>query len=529
MRLPISVLWLSRAYIVAALVAAGVFSPLVYAPIPWLMLLAYLYLGFGGGPAQLRVPLHVFLALGLPLFFEPLVGAGASLGFALPVIPLLDHSLRQFALGQSSISVRLGRRPTPLCLSLGLSLVVVGLLALALRSWGLLLSDALVASYLGAIMALVLRRLSRSPAGAEVVSYRVVAGDPTRVAVRLANRSGLAGQLSLIPLYPWFHIRPARLLLDRPRLEVEVSFAPPLAGPALVAAGASLLDPWGLVQVDFRLEMVGLLVIPRARYAEWLARRYLETSRPGAQEAMTAAAPASQRPSRKGMEFYGLRSYQPGDSARVIDWKHTLKLHQMIVKEFLDTGVESAVLAVNLSVIDDEEKDKLAYSLITTALTLARENIPSALAAYSQGGVVMTTRLLDPRQALLRALGLAQEVKVSLSPLRYLGLPEVARLRGNIYRLRHSPHSAAARLAQVLELEHAALSRAARENPATEALAAAMAVVKGGATVVILSGRNHDAEALAFTQETIKERGFRVLPVELGRKGQGVELVPGRG
>ncbi|MDP2952034.1 MAG: DUF58 domain-containing protein [Chloroflexota bacterium] len=514
-------LFLCRAYVIAALVAAGVFSPLAYAAIPWLALLAYLYLESKGGQATLKVPLYVFLALSLPLFFKPLVGAAASPAFILPMIPLLDQGLRQSALIHDLTPAGGGRRPTRLCLSLALSLVVVGLVSVALTSWGLLFSCGILASYLAAVLCIVLRRLSKTPIEAEVVSYRLVAGDHTQTPVRLLNRSGLAGQLSLISSYSWFHIRPSRLVLDRPSLEVEASFAPPLAGPATVTVQASFLDPWGLMLVDFKLEAMRLFVIPRARYAEWLARRYLEVSRPGVQEAMTTAAPTSQRPSRKGMEFYGLRSYQPGDSAKIIDWKHTLKLHQLIVKEFLDTGVERAVLAVNLSVIDEEEKDKLVYSLINTALTLARENIPSVLAAYNHQGVVATTRLLDPQRALLRALGLAREVQVSLNPLRYLGVPDVRRLRGNIYRLTQSEPEPARRLGALLQLEYLALSNAARQNPASQALDAALGAVKGRVNVLLLSGCNHDVEAIAFNEHSLRERGYRVLLVGLEREGRG--------
>jgi hypothetical protein len=516
-----SLLVLSRVYLVAALVVAGLFSPLVYVPIPLLMLLLYLYLEFWAGRDRLKVPLNLFLALSLPLLFEPLAGAWVSPAFALPAIPLLDYSLRQSALSYRFDSAREGHRPTRLCLSLALSLLVVGLVALALGSWSLLLSSALVGSYLAAVTGMVLRRTSAVPAEAEVVHHRVLAGQLSKASVRLVNRSGLGGQLSLLSPYPWFHIRPARLPLDRPTLEVETSFTPPLAGPATVTAAASFVDPWGLIRTDFKLAMVGLFVVPRAKYAEWLARRYLEMGRAGGQEAMAAAAPASQRGSRRGMEFYGLRSYQPGDAARTIDWKHSLKLHQVIVKEFLDTGVEGALLVVNLSVTDEEEKDKLAYGLITTALTLAHENIPSALSAYSEQEVVLTTRLLDPRRVLLQALSLAQEVRVSLNPMRYLGVPNVNGLRGNIYRLRRSSQEAAIRLAEILQLEYTALGRAAQHNPATGALAAALAAVNVKPNVLMLSGCNHDAEALAFNQYTLKEKGYRVLRVELEGKGRG--------
>jgi hypothetical protein len=189
-----------------------------------------------------------------------------------------------------------------------------------------------------------------------------------------------------------------------------------------------------------------------------------------------------------------------------------------VVKDFLDTGAQSAILAVNLSVADDEEKDKLASSLISTALTLARENIPSVLTVYNHREVVNTTKPLDPRQALIRALSLSQEVTISLNPLRYLQLPDVIRLKGNIHRLRHISSDSSVRLAEVLDLEYKALSVAAMANPATAALFNALQLMKERVNVLIVSGCNHDAEAIALGQATLKERGYQVLTVDLGRK-----------
>ena len=515
-----SLAFLARGYALLTLVIGGAFAPLTYAAIPWLALLLYIYVELRGVRAQIRVPFYTFLALSLPLFLKPLVGVWASAALTLPMLPLLDHGLRQAALTYDLATAREARRPTRLCLSLSVSVAAVGLVAAALGSWGLLLSCVLVGGYLAAVIGLVLRRVWRAPVQTEAVSHRVIVGNLARASVRLVNQSALGGHLRLASPYPWFHIRPDRVVLDKPELDVEVSFTPPLSGPTVVACQAIFLDRWGLVQVGFQMEMLRLFVIPRARYAEWLARRYLEASRPGGQEAMTTVAPASQRASRKGVEFYGLRSYQPGDSARVIDWKHTLKLHQVVVKEFLDTGVEGALLLVNLSATNEEEKDKLAYSLITSALTLARENIPSALAAYNDQEVVANTRLLDPRQALLQVLTLARDIRLSPSPLRYLGVPDVSRLRGNIHRLRQSAETAAVRLAELLQLEYDALNRGARANPVTATLAAALAAVSGRVNIVILSGRNHDAEALAFSQHSLTERGYHVLNVELGGTGQ---------
>ena len=508
---------LSRLYVIVALVAAGILAPLVYAPVPWLMLLAYLYLEFVGRKAHLKVPYNVILALSLPLLFQPLSGTWLSPLLALPVLPLLGQSLRQLATGegegeQKKASQPGRRRPTRLLRLLAVSLLVITAGALALSGWTLLVSIALTAVYLAGIFGLVLKRSSKVPVEAAIVTHRVVAGDFLQVHVRLINRCRLAGHLRLSSPYPWFTIRPARLVVDKPAIELEASLTPPLSGPAVIELAARFTDPWGLIQSDFTLPVMELLVIPRARYAEWMARKYLETSRGGGQESMTAVAASTRRASRRGIEFYGIRPYQPGDSARAIDWKHTSKLHEMIVKEFLDTTVECAVLAVNLSVSDEEEKDRLAFDLITTALTLARENIPSALTAYSQREVVKTTRLLDPRQALVEALGLTREVTISASPRRYLTAPDVDRLRANLNRLRHpSSGRAPGRLVELLQLEYTALVEAARQNPATAALSAALAGLRGKVNILVISARNHDAAALAFNRHVLEKRGYRFL------------------
>jgi len=54
------------------------------------------------------------------------------------------------------------------------------------------------------------------------------------------------------------------------------------------------------------------------------------------------------------VEYFDSRSYQPGDLLKNIDWKHTLKLNQLIVKEYIEVGGQVAIIAVNLSVTDAE-------------------------------------------------------------------------------------------------------------------------------------------------------------------------------
>jgi len=516
LRLPV---FLCRVYVFACLVAAGILSPLVWAVIPWLLVPLFVFLEFKKSLAGARVALSLLLLLCVPLFFEPLLGPWISPALGLPVVALLDHSLKQYSRTSYPSPGIKGLRPTGLCIRLGLSLAAVFVVALFLTSPGLVISCGIAALYLALVLYAAGRRLKIPPVEAGVKDYRCIAGSRNQVPLEFFNRSGMAGSLSLASPFSWFKVSPDRFVMDNAGVEIRASFSPPLSGPESVTLQAAFTDPRGFITSGFEIEVLHLFVTSRARYAEWLAQKYLEMSKTGGLESTTATAANTRHSSRKGVEFYGLRPYQPGDTARIIDWKHSLKLQRIIVKEFLEASVERAAVLVNLSVVDDEEKDKLVSGLITTALTLAREKIPSSMGAYNHREVVTAGQMLDPRQALLRALRIAREVSVTLSPRKYLETPDVTRLRGNINRLKGSEPGPARRLGELLELEYLALNDTAARNPATQALRPALDAVGRGGNVMFISGRNHDAEAIAINRHRLKQKGHRVMVFNLKKEG----------
>jgi uncharacterized protein (DUF58 family) len=217
---------------------------------------------------------------------------------------------------------------------------------------------------------------------------------------------------------------------------------------------------------------------------------------------------------KRGIEYFGSRVYQPGDQLKDIDWKHTLKLSQLITKEYIEAAEPAAIIAVNLAVTNAEVADKLAFNLITTALTFARETIPTALAAYNHQRVIITTPVTDPREILKQTLSLIKDISQVEFTQRFLGLPDIKRLRRDISQLKQVTSEPAQRLLGLLNFEYQVIEKAAKNEPATVALSLVTEHAPARAVIVLISEMNHDAEALLIGAEKLSRRDFTVVPIK---------------
>jgi len=392
--------------------------------------------------------------------------------------------------------------------------MAVLVVSLLLGSSTLFLVCAVITGYLGILGIVVWRRLPLKPVEANQVFQRMVAGSKDKLHIELTARTKIGGLLFLKSQYEWLKVSPDILSFEDNKLIVEVTLSPLLSGPSIVNLKGQVIDIWGILRVSFELEPIRLYVIPRAKYAAWLANRYLAMSKPGVLPLVSnieAMKPMSGL--RRGIEYYGSQLYQPGDSLKNIDWKHSLKYNEMITKEFTEFQGQSAIILINLSVSDAEDADKLAYNTIVTALSLAGENIPAAMAAYTHEDVKVVTPMLQPRQLLLQSLKVAQEMVTFINPVQYLNPPDITRLRANISRIQFAESQASKVLAQLLQLEYKSINNNAKLNPATKALTEAFAKVDKKSNVVIISNRNHDAEALAFNTYDLIRKGNAVITV----------------
>ena len=503
-----------KTYVAIALVIATILSPLALSFVPILLLAWYLYLWRWPITAVINLLTEYFMFFTIALLLAPHVGPLFSVLITLPVLLLINRGLEEAAESLAYQDTRHMRRPTNIGLALLLIAIAVLGVSLLLGSLTLLLACVVIISSFGILGAVVIRWLPLKPVEETQVQQRMVAGAEEHLYLKLTTKTKVGGLLYVESPYEWLNVSPNILSLKQNSLTVKVSLSPTLSGPSIVKLKGQATDRWGLIQISFELEPIRLYVIPRARYAAWLAKRYLAGTKPGALPLIsniTALKPIYGL--RRGVEYYGSQLYQPGDSLKNIDWKHSLKYNELISKEFSEFYGRSAIILINLAVGNAEEADKLAYNIIVTAISLARENIPAALAAYNHENVKVTTPTLHPRQLLLQSLKVAQEMVTFINPVKYLNPPDVARLRANISRIRFVESKASKVLAQLLQLEYKNLNNNAKLHPATKALTEAFSKVDKQSNIVIISHRNHDAEALAFNTFSFTRKGNAVITV----------------
>lgn len=504
-----------KVYIALALAGAAALSPAALSFIPVLLLAGYLYLWRWPLPPIVHLLTEYFIFFAIALVFSARAGDVPAALIALPVLLVVHSRLAETASSATYQEIKGTRQPTDTYIALGSISVLVMLAALLLSHLALLLVSAAGITYLGALGIFIFRKLPGQPVQEFQLQQRILAGTKGSVNIELTVKTGLGGLLFVKSPYQWLEVIPDRMPLRGSKLTIGISLTPDLSGPSIVTLQGQATDRWGLFRINFEMKPLQLFVVPRAKYAQWLAAKYIAGSKPGALPLVSnVAALKPVYGLRRGVEYYGSRPYQPGDSMKNIDWKHSVKHNELISKEFAEFQGHSAIVLINLTAGNAEEADRLAYNIIVTALSLAQDNIPAALAAYDQKDVRLSTGLLSGQRLAPEALQLAREITTVVNPKRYLNPPDILRLKANISRLRTGENqSSLARLAELLQLEYEAISTNARHHPATQALAEVMAKADKQANVVIISHRNHDAEALALHTFELTRRGNAVIAI----------------
>jgi len=526
---------LCQIYLLLLLAVTSLLSPLD-SPLALALFLIMLFIIFGRLPPRFNItitvatifllPLVLQPLLHHPLFLEPLLHyltntmlpAPALLPplaviATLPVLYLLDYYLRENAPTTVPAHTARGKRVTHIFVALLTTTLLILLASLMLGNLALLFAAVVLMLYLLAIFVRTLVAIPRLPLNVPSVAQRIIAGSTTSIPLHVKSRASMKLHSLINPVAPWLKVTPQRFTLNKAGVQLDLNITPPLAGPSNPQLQLSLTDPWGFIQIGQVIEPVELGVIPRAKYAYWLAMRYLEQTGSRGTGTSGLSAKANLRP-RIGVEYSGSRGYQPGDRLKDVDWKHSVKLNELIIKEYIEAGEQAAIIAANLSVSDAEEADKLAFNLITAALTLAQELIPTVLAIYNHEKVILTTTVINPRQALKQTLSLINDITLLQLTYRFLEPPNIKKLRRNIAQLKPLTSEPAQRLLNILNFEYQAIEETAKNHPATQALSLATKHLEPPAIIILVSQLNHDVEALLVASERLSRRGFTTLNLE---------------
>ena len=495
-------------YLVILLVVVTFLAP---PPYPWLALgilaVQAVYFSRDFHPPQALAVALITLLL-TPLAASTVIGGWWAGALILPALPIMETAARRAVPLLPAPRYDPGTRVSQTTARVVLALVAVALLAVALGNRPILAASAVMFAALVARVLYSLARMPRSPIVAEPAMVRCLAGDVTEARLVIRNACPLSIRVSARSAEPWCDISLETAGLP-PRQEagVQVSATPPLAGRFHPVMCFAAYDDAGLVSRCTEEAPLDIRVIPRARYARELGRRFLEQT-----QGMGDLIAASWSGHTRGIEFRGLRAYQPGDRMRDFAWRHSFKYNFPVVIDRYDPLPGGAILLVNLATSSEEETDWLSYQIVTSALTAARAGVPIVIAAYTLEGVHVATRGLPPRESVRVALRLSDEV-VTLTPQRRLLEPP------NLLRLRRIARNLAAAyrgqtapgIHRMIELETETLEEIAAAHPAWAAARHIMQVAAPPATASLITHWNHDADALAVVVARLTSSGYRCL------------------
>ncbi len=506
---------LSRSWLVAALLASLLVGP---SPQAWIALAPLVLQSFSlYWPLAPRVdiPLTLVSMLIAPLGLSPEIGAAASVAVVLPGLALLDLQLRDLSALLIPPPFQTGRRTTTILNSLAATALAVGLLGLLAGNLTTVLVAAILMGGLLVRLGDIIAATRAVPVTAEPVRLRVLAREEGRVALSLRSETAFSQRLALSSNESWLNLYPKQIDIGADAVEiVELAAKPPLAAPWQPAIHVMSVDQWGLFWTGTEIHPLTLHVIPRARYALWLARRYLEAT--GGQQAQPNVGRANRF---RGVEYNSSRIYQPGDRLKDVDWRHTAKSPQTIVKEHSDPQGGPTVILVNLVAGDAEEADWLGFHVVSSALTAARQGIPSALVAYDAQDAVLVAGMSDPRNTLIQAMRITEKITLISGEERLLAPPDLPRLRRAVANWgadgSNGPHAA---LRTLLLSEIQTLEDLAQGHPLTAAL---QHVLKGGAlptVITVVSRWNHDSTVLAVALPRLRNHGYRIFDLRGGKR-----------
>lgn len=502
-----------KTYTLLVLVVAAISGLLSMSFFPVLLLAWHIYLWRRPISAFIGFMTCYFLFFAIGLFFIGPVGPYFAWLLALPLVPAIDLSIMDTAKRMKpELSPHRHRVTKISIIVISIALTVLSI-SLIINNIVLLLCCGTIIVYYSVTIFIVSKNLFRQPIDTGTVQLRIVAGKEGKAEIVLINKFKINGTLFLKSPYDWVKIDPHDFIPIRAdRLSIIVSITPTLSGPAVIKLNGYILDTRGLIQTQFELKATDLVVIPRAEYAEWLARKYLAGMNPGILPLISNINQLKPFLGR-GIEYYGNRVYQPGDSLKTIDWKHSIKYNELISKEFSDIQTQPVIMLINNLATNAEETDKLAFNIIVTALCLAQDSISTTMAVYDEDKIIIARRSLNARHLVALALQVVRGITIRPPETRYLQPPDISLLQADIKRLTSVDNQPGKILRELLKCEYQYISDSAESHPCTQAIDEITRRTNQQFTFIIISNHSHDGDALAFNSYNLTKKGNSVITI----------------
>jgi uncharacterized protein (DUF58 family) len=501
----------AKVYLLTLIIVGMLVSILPQLALAIALLALQLYTTYKPPAPKMNLALTVGTLILTPLTLVTLLGSSLA---ALPIIPavyLLNQNLRENAPTHPAKNTKTTRTPTQTLTVMTITLTTALVASLMLLNETLMLASTTLLVYLAAILVYSYHKIPTAPIKENKTWRRIVVGTTENTPITLSTKTKLPLNITLSATQPWIHLNPENIILaTQTEAQITITYTPPLAGPTTLQIQAAAIDPWGLIQINQTVEPVDLHIIPRAKYAQWLAKKYLEQNRSGA-ALNSSASPMAVKSARTGVEFYGSRLYQSGDRLKDVDWKHTLMLDELIVKEFAGAQGTPTVIAAYLTAKDEQDADKLVYKVVMAALTAATESLPSGLACFNQKEVIAVSAPTNPRETLKVALQITEKTTITPQPTKIMQPPQIQKLKRTIKALNQAETKQAKGFTEILQFEYEAIQATAKRHPASEALKKCVEKTPSPATITVASTGSGDVEALAVTLEKLKERGYNIV------------------
>ncbi|MFA5572677.1 MAG: DUF58 domain-containing protein, partial [Candidatus Bathyarchaeia archaeon] len=383
----------ARAYLVVTLLLTLLFTSPIQLTLTLFLLAIQLYSTIKTPKTGLNTTLTLTTLILTPLALEALAGTYAFL-LIIPTLPLLDETLKSYSPTQTTTFQGTGKKATNQLKTISLSLTTVFATSTLLWNPTLILTTTVLLAFIGLQTTNTLHKIPKHPLNESKTWSRTIAGNTQTTSFTIKNQAQTPLQIKLETTHPWINIKPSTFTLPtKENIKININFTPPLAGPSKIQIKTTSQDKHGLIQTGQIIQPFNLHIIPKAKYAQWIAKKFLEQTSSSGTDTTIFEAKTSNTMTKHGIEYQGNRPYQAGDPLKNIHWKHSYKLDELIVKEFSGTQGQTSIILANLTATNAETADKLSYDLVTTALTLATEGTPSGLALYNSLG---ETHILQP-------------------------------------------------------------------------------------------------------------------------------------